>query len=177
MHAQSFREESANRHEVCPRSRGVRPEGHLLLPTQARPLQTPGPSTPHEGTGGGYLGGWLPGLNSPQVLVQFRAQLGQLSLQQDLGRMMGKDLGSGKGERRRGGTESSAQCVWGRWSKVSYEKASGQQDKAHSAGARAGSWPVCLPAGLQVSGGPCHSLSRALPPDPAHPSGTPVRVP
>lgn len=74
--------------------------GCLLLPTQAGPLQTPGPSIPHEGTRGRYLGGWLPGLNSPQVLVQFRAQLGQLSLQQDLGWMMGKDLGSGKGEGR-----------------------------------------------------------------------------
>lgn len=52
------------------------------------------------------------------------------------------------------GTESSAQCGGGRWSKVSYEKASGQQDKAHSAGARAGSLPVCLPGGLRVSGGP-----------------------
>lgn len=75
------------------------------------------PEAPERGREGRYLGRRLPGLNGPQVLVQLRAQLGQLSLQ--------KDLGAGYGERRAVGVGQ-----WARWPKVRCEQPSGQEDEA-----------------------------------------------
>lgn len=160
--------------KVCPRSRRERPEGHLLPPTQARVLQAPGPSIPQERMGGRYLGGWLPGLNGPQVLVQLRAQLGQLSLQQDLGRIMGR---LGQWESGGGGHDDDGKAVHSvcvvvgvlvKGQVLEAQRAAGQSTQCLHKGQSQGTENrllACVPAPrcVRVSGEPCRSLSRAPP--------------
>lgn len=64
--------------------------------TKAMPARLGVPAPTRRAPGGRYLGGRLPSLYCPQVLVQLGAQLGQLSLQQDLGAGCAESWARGK---------------------------------------------------------------------------------
>ena len=84
---------------------------------------------PPGGPRGRYLGGRLRSLDCPQVLVQLGAQLGQLSLQQDLGAGCAERLGPGA----RWGAGSVPRGALGR-AKVRCEKPNGNTSKRAALG-------------------------------------------
>lgn len=162
MNALHFRKERANRDEVS-QGRECSWRRRLSSACASHPspaAASPGfyvPPLPGRGLGGRYLGGWLPGLNGTQVLVQLGAQLGQLSLQQDLAAGYGGRLG------QRGGAGGSA--PWGALVKgqmCEAQWAAGQSTRCLGKGQAQGTGPgqaaylwACQEVRLRVSGGPC----------------------
>lgn len=98
-------------------------------PTKAMPARLGVPAPTRRAPGGRYLGGRLPSLYCPQVLVQLGAQLGQLSLQQDLGAGCAERVGPGA----RWGAGSIPWRVLG-WAKVRREKPNGNTSKHEALG-------------------------------------------
>ena len=98
-------------------------------PTKAMPARLGVPAPTRRAPGGRYLGGRLPSLYCPQVLVQLGAQLGQLSLQQDLGAGCAERLGPGA---RLG----AGSIPWGAlgWAKIRCEKPNGNMSKLEAPG-------------------------------------------